>query len=309
MKRLAFLFPGQGAQYVGMGKDFALAFSVAKETFQEADDILDTTLSKIIFEGPEDVLIQTRFSQAAIFVNSIAILRTLMSQIPTLKPFASAGLSLGEYGALHASGKLSFKETLLLLQKRALFMQEACEKKPGTMAAVLGMEGHQVEMALKGAHGVWVANYNCPGQIVISGTKDGVEKGSSILKEHGAKRVLPLSVSGAFHSGLMQSAQDALAPYILASQIQETPEHLVMNAVGDFVENANDIKQNMISQITSSVRWEQGIKAMNEKRVEQYLEIGCGKTLSGMNRKISVTGQTLSLEKISELDAVAKELI
>lgn len=304
MKKRAFLFPGQGAQYPGMGKDFADAFAVAKQTFQEADDILNMSLSKIVFEGPEDVLVQTKYSQAAIFVNSMAIIRVLNKQIPDLVPFVCAGLSLGEYTALHASGKLSFKDTLTLLQKRALLMNEACEKVSGTMAAVLGMNGAQVETALQGIPGVWVANYNCPGQIVISGTKEGVEKGSHALKENGAKRVLPLSVSGAFHSGLMQSAQEALAPYILASPLKETPIHLVMNAPGDFVSSIADIRKNLIAQVTASVRWAQGICAMNDRGVDLYLEIGCGKTLSGMNRKIGVTGQTLSIEKVSDLDQV-----
>lgn len=304
MKKRSFLFPGQGAQYVGMGKDFSDAFAVAKETFQEADDILNLSLSKIIFEGPEDVLVQTKYSQAAIFVNSIAILRVIQEQMPDLVPFVCAGLSLGEYGALHASGKLSFKDTLLLLQKRALLMNEACEKVHGTMAVVLGLNESQVKNALQGIQDVWVANYNCPGQIVISGTKDGVEKVEGVLKENGAKRVLPLSVSGAFHSGLMQSAKDSLAPYIIAAPIQETPIHLVMNAPGDFVNLASDIRKNLIAQVTSSVRWEQGIVAMNEKGVELYLEIGCGKTLSGMNRKIGVTGQTLSIEKVSDLETL-----
>ncbi|HSX14010.1 MAG TPA: ACP S-malonyltransferase [Chlamydiales bacterium] len=304
MRKQAFLFPGQGAQYVGMGKDFFDSFGVAKETFQEADDILNETLSKIIFEGPENILTQTKYCQAAIFVNSIAILRVLRQQMPNFVPFVTAGLSLGEYGALHASEKLSFKDTLILLQKRALFMNEACEKVPGTMAAILGLTAEQVETALKGVPGLWVANFNCPGQIVISGTKEGVEQGSQILKEQGAKRVIPLSVAGAFHSGLMQRAQDMLAPLIMAAPIEESSIQFVMNAVGGFVSTVSDIRKYLISQVTSSVRWEQGIRAMNEKSVDRYVEIGCGTTLSGMNRKIGVTGEILSVEKVSDLDKI-----
>lgn len=304
MKKRAFLFPGQGAQYVGMGKDFSDSFAIAKETFQEADDILNEPLSKIIFEGPESSLVQTKYCQAAIFVNSIAILRVLQQQMPDFQSFACAGLSLGEYSALHASEKLSFKDTLILLQKRALFMNEACAKIPGTMAAVLGLNADQVESALKGVAGLWVANYNCPGQIVISGTKEGVEKGSQILKENGAKRVLPLTVAGAFHSGLMQSAQDKLAPFIMAAPIQESATHFVMNAVGDFVSTVADIRKNLIAQVTSSVRWEPGIRAMNEKGIDSYIEIGCGKTLTGMNRKIGVAGAMISIEKVSDLDQI-----
>ena len=308
MKKNAYLFPGQGAQYSGMGKDFSSSFAIARETFEEADEILGLNLSKIIFEGPEDVLVQTKYSQVAIFVNSIAILRVIQQQIPDLRPFVCAGLSLGEYSALCASGKLPFQETLQLVQKRAQFMNEACEKVPGTMAVVLGLNESQVVSALKGISGIWVANYNCPGQIVISGTKEGVEKGSEALKSSGAKRILPLSVSGAFHSGLMQIAQDALQPHVLAAPIHETEVKLVMNVPGAFVEDLEEIRQHLISQVTKSVRWEQGILAMQEQGMDLYLEIGPGKTLSGMNRKIGVTGLVLSVDKLADLDEVAKQI-
>ncbi len=309
MKKIAYLFPGQGAQYPGMGKDFSDSFAIARDTFEEADDILKMSLSKIIFEGPEEILVQTKYSQIAIFVNSMAILRVIQQQMPDLRPFVCSGLSLGEYTALCSSGKLSFSETLSLIQKRALLMNEACEKVPGTMAAVLGMEGSRVEEALRGVPEVWVANYNCPGQIVISGTKIGVEKGSEILKAEGAKRVLPLSVSGAFHSGLMQMAQDGLSPYILKAPLEETDIKIVMNVPGDFVIGAEDIRKNLISQVTQSVRWEQGIQQMNLQGIDCYLEIGCGKTLSGMNRKIGVSGLTLSIEKLSDLESLEKQVV
>ncbi len=308
MKKIAFIFPGQGAQYVGMGKDFADQFAIARETFEEADEILKMNLSEVIFEGPEDVLVQTKHAQVAIFVTSIAILRVIQQQMPELRPQICAGLSLGEYTALCASGKLSFAETLLLVQKRALFMQEACEKVPGTMAAVLGLTGPQVEEALKGLEGVWVANYNCPGQIVISGTKDGVERGSLALKENGAKRVLPLTVSGAFHSGLMQMASSALSPFVMASSIQETEVQFVMNAPGGFVSGVDEIRKYLISQVTESVRWESGIIAMNNQGVDLYVEIGCGKTLSGMNRKIGVSALTVSIEKLADIETLGKQI-
>lgn len=308
MKKIAFLFPGQGAQYVGMGKDFAESFSIARETFEEADDILGFSLSQIIFEGPEDLLTQTKISQLAIFVNSVAILRTLQQQMPEAIPFVCTGLSLGEYTALYASGKLSFKDTLLLVQKRAQLMNDACESIPGTMAAVLGLSGSDVESAIRGISGAWVANYNCPGQVVISGTKEGVEKGSEALKSKGAKRVLSLNVSGAFHSGLMQKAQDALSPYVLAASLKETPIKLVMNAPGTFVEKMEEMRKYLISQVTQSVRWEQGILAIDAQGIDLYIEIGCGKTLSGMNRKIGVKGLTLSIDKVADLDEAAKHI-
>jgi [acyl-carrier-protein] S-malonyltransferase len=307
MKKIAYLFPGQGAQYPGMGKDFAEHFEIARQTFQEADDLLQMHLSDIIFNGPEDVLVQTQYSQLAIFIDSMAILRVIAEQLPHLAPYVCSGLSLGEYSALCASNKLSFKDTLPLVRVRADAMNEACTKIPGTMAAVLGLNAEDVEKALFGEVGVWVANYNCPGQIVISGTKEGVEKGAAILKEKGAKRVIPLSVSGAFHSHLMQMAQDKFSPYVMASPIQETPIGLVMNAPGLFVHRSSDIQKYLISQVTHSVRWEMGIRAIDAEGVDLYIEIGCGKTLAGLNRKIGVQGQTISVDRLSDLDLLAKE--
>lgn len=303
MKKIAYLFPGQGAQYVGMGKDFAENFAIARETFEEADDILGFRLSKIVFEGPEDLLTQTKYSQLAIFVTSMAIFRVLRTQT-SLKPAVCAGLSLGEYSALCASGKLSFKEALLLIQKRAEFMQEAAEKMGGTMAAVLGMISDDVESTLKPIAGVWVANYNCPGQIVISGTKEGVAKGSEALKMKGAKRVIQLAVSGAFHCPLMESAKLALAPFITSVSLQETDVQLVMNVPGDFVTEPAAMRSALISQVTDSVRFEQGIRAIQSAGIDAFIEIGPGKTLSGMLRKIGEAKLSLSLDRVQDLDEV-----
>lgn len=300
---LAFLFPGQGSQYVGMAKDFYEAFQIARETFEEADEILNEKISKVIFEGPEETLIETKYSQLGIFVASTAILRTIQQQMPQIKPDVCSGLSLGEYTALCAAKKLGFKETLLLVEKRALLMNEACKKVPGTMAAVLGLSAVQTEEILKDKKDVWIANYNAPGQIVISGTKSGVERASVELKEKGAKRVVPLSVHGAFHSPLMQSAQDGLAPFIKASPIQDSNIEFVMNVPGNYAGSIDEIRDNLIFQVTSSIRWEQGILSM--KCIENYLEIGCGKTLSGLNRKIGVPGATLSVEKVADLDLIS----
>lgn len=298
-KRLAFLFPGQGAQYVGMGKAFFDAFPLAKETFQEADDILKENLTKIIFEGPEALLTQTKNSQLGIFVVSMAMLHNV-----PLKPDVCSGLSLGEYSALAASHRLGFKETLLLVRERAILMNAACEKTSGTMAAVLGLDAAGIEAAVKGLNGVWVANYNAPGQTVISGTKEGIELAASVLKEHGAKRVIPLTVHGAFHSGLMQSARDGLAPFIAKAPIQDSPIDFVMNVPGNYVKDIAEIKRCLAAQVTESVRWEQGIRAM--KDVDLFIEIGCGKTLTGLNRKIGV--ETRSVEAPADLDVLIKEL-
>jgi len=287
-KKNAFIFPGQGAQYPGMGKDFYDHFSVAKETFEEAEDILSCNLKKLIFEGPADELTLTKNSQVGIYVVSMAILRSILSQFPLLTPSVCAGLSLGEYTALTASGKISFKDCLPLVKARATFMHEACETSPGTMNVVLGLDEDKIEACLKTLkpQEAWIANLNCPGQVVIAGTKAGMEAAAVALKEAGAKRVLPLEVSGAFHSSLMQEAQNRLAPQIQQTPIVETPIDIVMNVPGDYVKNSQDIRSCMTAQVTKCVRWEKGIRAMTKEGIDTFFEIGCGKTLSGMNKRI-----------------------
>ncbi len=301
--KYAFLFPGQGAQAVGMGKDWAAAFAIAKETFQEADDILGANLSKILFEGPADLLTKTQNSQPGLFIHSAAILRVLQQQMPELAPLFCSGLSLGEYSALFASGSLSFADTLRLIQVRAEGMSQACERTVGAMTAVIGMDAELVETTLKGHDGVWIANYNCPGQIVISGTQEGVRVATALLKEKGSGRLIPLQVHGAFHSPLMESAQDLLAPCMARAPIQRPTAMLVMNVPGDRVDSVEEIRRNLVLQVTHSVRWEQGIRAMMRDGVEQYIEIGSGRTLAGLNKKIGV-GATLSLDKVTDLDTI-----
>jgi [acyl-carrier-protein] S-malonyltransferase len=306
MSRIAYLFPGQGAQYPGMGKDFADAFSVARETFEEADDVLGESISKIIFEGPEAELTKTKNSQLAIFTVSVALLRSFQSQFSDVKPTVCAGLSLGEYTALWASGKLSFRETLLLVRARANFMNEACESVPGAMAAVLGMTGPEVESVIQNISGAWVANYNCPGQIVISGTESAMQEAASALKLAGAKRVIALQVHGAFHSGLMQKAQDGLTPFVKSANLIESDILLGMNAPGHLVSNLAEIRRQLILQVTGSVRWEQLIQNIEKSGSHRFFEIGCGKTLAGFNKKMGLS--TLSLEKVADLEKIALEI-
>jgi len=300
-EKIAFIFPGQGAQYPGMGRDFYENFATAKAVFAEADQILGYAFSDLIFNGSAEELTLTKHSQLAIFITSIAILRVYQEQNPGKRPAICGGLSLGEYTALVAAEKLSFKEALPLVQARGIFMDEACANEPGTMHVVLGMEVPAVNDALKGLSGVWIANLNCPGQIVISGTKQETETAAALLKEKGAKRVMPLDVSGAFHSGLMQSAQDKLAPLIQAVEMQGSDIDVVMNVPGRLVTDAGEIRTNMTEQVTKAVRWQSCIEAMVEAGIEQFIEMGPGRTLAGMNKRIGIKVPTVSVGKIEEL--------
>lgn len=308
-KKYAFLFPGQGAQYPGMGKDFYEQFSVAKQTFDEADEFLNCSFSKLIFEGPSDELTLTKNSQVAIYISSIAVLRVVQEQFPEVKPAFCAGLSLGEYTALTAAGKISFLDCLDLVRVRAEAMHQACEETKGTMQVVLGMTEEATEgviRELNPPHPVWIANLSCPGQVVIAGSMEAIALVSEILKKNGAKRVLPLEVSGAFHSGLMQPAKLKLAKKIAVVDFHDSPIEIVMNVPGDFVSSTERMRQMLIDQVVNPVRWEKGIRKMMDCSVDLYLEMGPGKTLSGMNKRIGVAEPTYSIEKTSDLEALNK---
>lgn len=305
-KKIAFLFPGQGAQYPGMMKDFANSFVIAKETFEEADHILGYNLAKLIFEGPSHELTLTKNSQVAIYVASIAVCRVVVSQFPHLIPFVCAGLSLGEYTALTIAEKISFADCLPIVQARGAYMHEACITHPGTMCVVLALTQELVEKAISGIANVWVANLNCPGQVVIAGTHQAIEKASLVLKESGAKRILPLDVSGAFHSGLMEDARRKLQPKISEAHLKESVVQLIMNAPGSFVNDLHVIREALIQQVTSPVLWEQGIRMMETAKIEAYIEMGPGTTLAGMNKRIGTAAPTLSIEKIEDLEKLEK---
>lgn len=305
--KIAFLFPGQGSQYPGMAKDFYENMPLARQTFEEANDLLHYKLSSIILNGPADLLTETKNSQTGIYVVSTAILRVLSHLFPELRPAICSGLSLGEYTALSAAGKLKFSDALPLVAHRGQFMNEACESHPGFMSVVLGLDADSVENLVKEINlpnDLWAANFNSPGQVVVSGTRKGIETITAIAPTRGAKRILPLQVHGAFHSGLMKTAEEKLADYILQAPIQETPIDLVMNVPGDTVANIHQIKEYLIRQVTSPVRWEQGVRQMVQSGVDLFIEIGCGKALSGFNKRICSAIPTISIEKIEDIDHI-----
>ena len=305
--KFAFLFPGQGAQYIGMGKDFYEQFASSREIFQQADDLLQRPFSALIFEGLQEELTQTKNSQLAIFIVSLAIHAAFSKSLPEIIPSVCAGLSLGEYTALVVTGKLSFEEGLFLVEKRALFMQEACLSHPGSMRVVLGLEPNLIQKVLLELNAdAWIANLNCPGQVVIAGTFKGLDAASIALKEAGAKRVLPLEVSGAFHSNLMKSAEEQLTPYLMQVVLKDSSIDLVMNTPGGFVKNLDQIRLHLIEQVTRPVRYQKGIESMLSQGMDYFIEMGPGKTLQGMNKKIGVTFPTKSIEKSSDLEEFIK---
>jgi [acyl-carrier-protein] S-malonyltransferase len=279
----AFVFPGQGAQFIGMGKELYENNIKAKELFLKANDILGFEISKIMFEGTSDDLKETKVTQPAIFLHSVAIALTA----DNFSPEMVAGHSLGELSALVAAQVISFEDGLKIVSKRAQAMQKACELKSGTMAAILALEDEVVERTCKEVQGIVVAaNYNCPGQLVISGEIDSVNIACEKLKELGAKRALVLPVGGAFHSPLMNPAKDELADVINTTEFKEPICPVYQNVNAQPVKNPEIIKQNLISQLTSPVKWTQTVKNMLSDGASSFTEMGPGKTLQGLVKKV-----------------------
>lgn len=291
----AYIFPGQGAQFSGMGLDLYENSPLAQELFEDANEILGFSITDIMFEGSDEELKQTKVTQPAIFLHSVALAKT----IENFKPAMVAGHSLGEFSALVANGTLDFEAALKLVSQRALAMQKACELQPSTMAAVLGLEDAVVEDVCKNTEGIVVAaNYNCPGQLVISGEVDAINKACEILTEKGARRALVLPVGGAFHSPLMEPAREELAAAIENTTFNEPICPVYQNVTANAVKSAAEIKNNLILQLTAPVKWTQSIQQMITDGATEFTEVGPGKVLQGLMRKIdrNVTANGASFE-------------
>jgi [acyl-carrier-protein] S-malonyltransferase len=289
----AYIFPGQGAQFVGMGKDLYENNEVAKNLFEQANDILGFRITDLMFSGTDEDLKQTRVTQPAIFLHSVIKAKTTADFSPDMV----AGHSLGEFSALVANGTLSFEDGLKLVYARAMAMQKACEIEPSTMAAVLGLEDTKVEeICATVTEGIVVAaNYNCPGQLVISGSLDGVNKACELLKAAGAKRALVLQVGGAFHSPLMEPARVELEAAIKATHFNTPSCPVYQNVSASTVSNVEDIKLNLVAQLTAPVKWTQSVQAMVADGATQFIECGPGNVLQGLVKKIHKEAETLSV--------------
>lgn len=291
----AFIFPGQGSQFPGMGKDLYENNPLAKELFEKANDILGFRITDIMFNGTEEELKQTRVTQPAIFLHSVILAATLGD---SMKPDMVAGHSLGEFSALVANKTLSFENALTLVYKRAMAMQKACEQNPSTMAAVLNLDDKVIETICAeisaGGETVVAANYNCPGQLVISGTINGVNIACEKMKAAGAKRALVLPVGGAFHSPLMEPARVELEAAINATSFNQPICPVYQNVTASAVSDPNEIKKNLIAQLTAPVKWTQTVQQMVADGGTHFTEVGPGKVLQGLVKKISPTAETAS---------------
>ena len=305
MSKIAFIFPGQGAQACGMGQDFYEQTETGKRIFDKATELMGFSMPKLCFEE-NDRLDITEYTQAAMVTASIAMMRVLEEN--GIKPDVAAGLSLGEYCALAAAGVMSDEDAIRTVRQRGILMQEAVPVGEGAMAAILALDAAAIEEVTGTMEGVWIANYNCPGQIVISGEKAAVEEACEKLKAAGAKRAVMLNVSGPFHSGMLADAGEKLGEVLSQVELHEPQIPYVANVTAQYVKSAAEVKELLTRQVSSSVRWQQSVEAMIADGVDTFIEIGPGKTLAGFMRKISRDVKTLNVEKLEDIGKVAEAL-
>lgn len=306
MSKIAFIFPGQGAQVCGMGQEFYEQTETGKEIFDKASEILGFSVPELCFEKNEKLDL-TEYTQPAMVTASIAMTRVLVERTG-IKPAVTAGLSLGEYAAMAAAGVMSAEDAIKTVRQRGILMQEAVPAGLGAMAAVLAMDAAKIEEVIAPIEGVQIANYNCPGQIVISGKKEAVDEAAAALKEAGAKRVLPLNVSGPFHSKMLTEAGEKLGKVLETVEIHNPEVPYVANVTADYVTDGAMVKDLLERQVSSSVRWEQSIRKMLEDGVDTFIEIGPGKTLTGFMKKIDRNAKAMNIETLADIEKVKEAL-
>ncbi|MBI4661165.1 MAG: ACP S-malonyltransferase [Verrucomicrobia bacterium] len=308
MRKTALLFAGQGAQVAGMGKDLAEAFPTAKGIFDRANATLGYDLASLCFAGPESELTKTEHAQPGIFLVGWIAFQLLQERVPSFGFQAATGLSLGEFTALAAAGAVSFEEGLKLVRARGRFMQEACEATQGGMAALIGLD-ETTTREVCGETGVELANLNCPGQIVISGEREKIARACEAAKSRGAKRALPLAVAGAYHSQLMSSAQPKLRDALAAVDVRPPAVPVISNVTARPHGSGLEIRESLIQQVTSSVRWEDSIRYLLADGFTRFIELGPGTALSGFMKRIDKNAQILNVADLSSLEAAASVLI
>lgn len=306
MSKIAFIFPGQGAQVCGMGKDFYEQTETGRKVFDRATELLGFSMPELCFEE-NDRLNITEYTQAAMVTAGIAMMKVFQERTG-ITPDVAAGLSLGEYCALAAAGVMSEDDAISTVRQRGILMQEAVPVGEGAMAAILALDASVIEEITGPMEGVWIANYNCPGQIVISGRKAEVEEACEKLKAAGAKRAILLNVSGPFHSGMLTGAGEKLGEVLAQTQIHEPQIPYVANVTAEYVTSAGQVKELLTKQVSSSVKWQQSVEAMIADGVDTFIEIGPGKTLTGFMKKINRGVKALNIEKLEDIDKVAEAL-
>lgn len=305
MSKIAFVYPGQGAQKFGMGKDFYETSASARELFDRASELLQLDMKALCF-AENDKLDITEYTQAALVTTCLAMTRVMKEQ--GIIPDVTAGLSLGEYCAIATAGGMTEEDAIRLVRKRGILMQEAVPAGVGAMAAVLGMTGEEIERVIEDVAGVSIANYNCPGQIVITGLTEAVAEASKKLTEAGAKRVIPLKVSGPFHSAMLNEAGKKLGEELENVDLSPLQIPYVTNVTAEYVSDINETKALLAKQVASSVRWEQSVRSMLEQGVDTFVEIGPGKTLTGFMKKINKDVRMYNIESFEDVAKVVAQL-